>query len=107
MTARQRLARTPRYDAWCESLRAATDGRGQKTALARHMAAETGQSVFTWQVNLGKILRGDRLINSEHLLAIDAWIQSVVGTSCPKPPQKPRKPTTPHHGRPPATPRQA
>lgn len=75
-TPRKRLAHTPRLDAWRESLRAATDGRGLKTELAAWMAAERGQPLHTWKVNIGKILRRGTIPNGEDLLAISAWIAS-------------------------------
>lgn len=75
-TTRQRLAHTPYLDAWRESLRSATDGRGLKTELARFMAAARDQPVDTWKVNIPKILRGGSIPNGEDVLAISAWLQS-------------------------------
>ena len=65
---------TPLLDAWRESLRAATDGRGLKTELAAHMAAHRDLPLHTWRVNIGRILRGERSPGAEDLLAISAWM---------------------------------
>ena len=75
---RTRLAHTPYLDAWRESLRAATDGRGLKTELARFMAEHRDQPLDTWKVNIPKILRGATLPNGEDVLAISAWIARPV-----------------------------
>jgi hypothetical protein len=72
--ARTRLAHTPYLDAWRKSLRAATDGRGLKTELARFMAAHRGQPLATWRGNIGRILREDQAPGPEDLLAISAWM---------------------------------
>ncbi len=66
MTTRQRLTTTP--------YRAATDGHGLKTELARHMARHKGQPLSTWQNNIARILRGGRSPGAEDLLAISAWM---------------------------------
>ena len=79
---RQRLAHTPYLDAWRESLRAATDGPGLKTDLARFMAAHKDQPLHTWRVNIGRILRADQAPGAEDLLAISAWI---AARKAPKP----------------------
>jgi len=71
---RTRLAHTPYLDAWIDSLRAATDGRGLKTELACFMAATRDQPVHTWKVNIPKILRGASIPNGEDVLAISAWM---------------------------------
>ncbi len=77
--ARTRLAHTPYLDAWRKSLRAATDGRGLKTELARFMAAAREQPLDTWRVNIPKILRGDSIPNGEDVLAISAWMARPKG----------------------------
>jgi hypothetical protein len=74
--SRERLAHTPRLDAWRESLRAATDGPGEKTELARHMATERGQPVHAWQVRVNRILKSEVLPNAEDVLAISEWLAS-------------------------------
>ncbi|MES2923152.1 MAG: hypothetical protein V4819_16470 [Verrucomicrobiota bacterium] len=76
MTARVRLAHTPRLDAWRESLRTATDGPGVKAELARFMAAERDQPVHAWQVRINRILKSEVTPNAEDVLAITGWLAS-------------------------------
>jgi hypothetical protein len=70
---KNRLVHTPRYDAWVALLRIHLSKRGRKAELARHMAAERGQTFETWTVKVNRIL-GGQIINAEDLLAISAWI---------------------------------
>jgi hypothetical protein len=72
---RKRHSITPHYDAWRAALRKALAKRGRKVALARHMAAMTGLSTFTWQVNLGRIQRRETIINAE-------WIAGTAAPRC-------------------------
>lgn len=71
---RVRLIHTPRLDAWRESLRAATDGRGEKTELARFMAEERSQPVQTWQNRINRILKSEVTPNAEDVLTISEWL---------------------------------
>ena len=74
-TTRQRIVETPFYDQWVTDLRTALTKRGARTELAKHMAARRGQSLAGWRITLSKITGEDgRMINSEDLLAISAWI---------------------------------
>lgn len=75
---------TPFLDAWRESLRAATDGRGLKTELARFMAAHRHQPLHTWRVNIGRFLRAAQAPGAEDLLAISHWIASRTAPAKPK-----------------------
>ena len=75
---------TPFLDAWRESLRSATDGRGLKTELARFMAAHRQQPLHTWRVNIARLLRADQAPGAEDLLAISHWITSRTAPAKPK-----------------------
>lgn len=78
MTAapRIRLSHTPFLNAWRESLRAAMDGRGVKTELARFMATHREQPLHTWQVRINRILKAELIPNAEDVLAISHWLAS-------------------------------
>ena len=80
---RQRLTHTPYLDAWRETLRSATDGPGQKTELARFMAASRSQELQTWKVGIRRILDGKTIPNGEDVLAISAWIHSQAPAPTP------------------------
>ena len=73
-TTRQRIASTPLYDQWVNDLRSALTKRGARTELAKHMAARRDQSLAGWRITLRKVTHHGRMINSEDLLAISAWI---------------------------------
>lgn len=94
---RQRLAHTPRLDAWRESLRAATEGRGAKTELARLMAAERDQPVQTWQNRINRILKSEVIPNAEDVLAITAWLASRTAPDHPHISRTGQAPPRPGH----------
>ena len=92
MPAKIRLTSTPYFDAWRAAYLSATAGRGAKAALARHMAALTGQSLAVWTVSLAKLARPGSMLNAEYLLAIQAWMDSKTHPARPRtPPATPAK----------------
>jgi hypothetical protein len=95
--SRTRLAHTPFLDAWRASLAAATDGRGLKTELARHLAASRGQGLQIWKVGIGKILNGHTIPNGEDVLEISHWLASRTAKPTPAttPPKHRRHRPTP------------
>ncbi len=82
MTARQRLQHTPFFDTWRERLRTATEPRGAKTDLATYMARQYDTPIHRWQVDIARILRGEIVINAEHVIAITKWMDLQMA---PKP----------------------
>ena len=88
----RRLSATPHLDAWRAAFLAATAARGSKTALARHMAAITGQSVHLWKGSIAKLARPGSMINAEYLLAITAWLDASSSSSIQNPKSKIQNP---------------
>lgn len=90
--SRQQLTHTPYYEAWRERLRATTTPRGAKTDLARFLSLKYDTTVHRWQVELGRIQRGEQTLSGEYVLAITHWMD---GRTPSKPRPAPRTDATP------------
>jgi len=75
MITRQRITETPHYTAWVARLRSALAIRGQRTALATHLANSRSQDINSWRVTLSRITHQGQMINAEDLLTITAWME--------------------------------
>lgn len=85
--SRSRLTHTPYLDGWRARLEAATEGRGRKAELARHLAAARGQSIQVWTVGIARILARRVIPNGEDVLEISAWMEAfpAAGNHHPTP----------------------
>lgn len=65
---------TPLSDGWRQRTMLALQKRGRRAALARALAQGYGGEEKAWSVQLARVLNQGVRIDSEIMLAVDAWL---------------------------------